>query len=247
MRLASGTITYTRTQRDEIRRVFPRFKVFAATNSLIRASECQPQQVGEGELDTILYVGRINQPKKVGLLIDAFLNAELPAHTKLKIVGSGKDREQLERSLASRGNAAGRVLFLGHVQNHEILRSLYATAFCAVSPGYVGLGAIQTFSFGVPLVLADKEPHAPEVEACREGENTLYFEANNASALASGLEKMWADRAKWLANRQQLAAWTATNYSVEAMVEGFVEAIDAVTGSRCALDEGALINTRDLP
>jgi len=237
MRLASGTITYTRTQRDEVRRVFPRFDVFAATNSLICASECQPQQVGEGELDTILYVGRINPPKKVDLLIDAFLNAQLPAHTKLKIVGSGNDRERLESSLATRANAANRVLFLGHVQNHEILRSLYATAFCAVSPGYVGLGAIQTFSFGVPLILADKEPHAPEVEACHEGENTVYFEANNVISLTTALERMWRDRAKWLAQRSQLAAWTAANYSVEAMVEGFIEAIDAVTGSRCAVDK----------
>jgi glycosyltransferase involved in cell wall biosynthesis len=208
--------------------------MFAATNSLIRINECKPLHATADELDTILYVGRLNAPKKVGLLLEAFGQAKLPAFTKLKIVGSGQEREALEAMLTKWPHVSGRVEFLGHVQNHEILKSLYSKAFCAVSPGYVGLGAIQAFSFGVPLVLADKEPHAPEVEACREGINTLYFEANNAASLTQRLERMWNERAEWLVRREELAAWTANNYSVEAMVEGFVEAIDAVKDRRRA-------------
>jgi glycosyltransferase involved in cell wall biosynthesis len=231
MRLASGTVTYTKTQRDELRRVFPDFSIFSATNSLIKAAECNPINVDIDKLDTIIYVGRINGPKKVQLLVDAFIRAKLPNYVKLKIVGSGQERARIEEGLLSHPPMAGRVQFLGHVQNHEILRSLYSTAFCAVSPGYVGLGAIQSFSFGVPLVLADKEPHAPEVEACSEM-NTVFFESDNASSLTLMLEHLWADRAKWLAKRQELAAWTAEYYSVEAMVEGFVEAISAVKERR---------------
>ena len=229
MRLASGTITYTKTQRDEVRRVFPRFKMFAATNSLIRQIECRPLSIKEGELDTILYVGRLNRPKKVALLLEAFAQARLPTVTKLKIVGSGQEREALEAMLKTMPHIADRVEFVGHVHSFAILRSLYARGFCAVSPGYVGLGAIQTFSFGVPLVLADKEPHAPEVEACRPGFNTLYFEANNATSLSTCMERMWHERAVWLGRRAELAAWTAENYSVEAMVDGFIEAINAVS------------------
>ena len=123
---------------------------------------------------------------------------------------------------------------LGHVHNHDILRSLYGRSFCSVSAGYVGLGAIQSFSFGVPLVLADKEPHAPEVEACKDGINTVRFAADDPDALALVLERMWHERANWLGRREELARWTAQNYSVESMVDGFIEAVDAVSppGSR---------------
>lgn len=231
MRLASGTITYTRSQRDEVKSVFPSLRIFAATNSLISARDCAPLTAAAEELDTVLYVGRLNGPKKVQLLLEAFLEAQLPVTVKLQIVGDGVVRKELEQVVVARG-AGQRVQLLGHVHNHEILRRLYCHSFCAVSPGYVGLGAIQAFSFGVPLVLADKEPHAPEVEACIPGENTVYFEAGSSKALAKTLEKMWLERAAWLSKRERLARWTAQNYSVEAMVEGFVEAIESVSAIR---------------
>jgi glycosyltransferase involved in cell wall biosynthesis len=145
----------------------------------------------------------------------------------LVLVGSGEELPRLQRWVADKG-LSKRVELPGHVHNHGLLRELYGRAFCAVSPGYVGLGAIQAFSMGVPLVLADAEPHAPEREACREGENTVYFKAGDADALAAGLERMWAEREPWLARRRELAKWTARHYSVETMVEGFVEAIDGL-------------------
>jgi glycosyltransferase involved in cell wall biosynthesis len=227
MRLASGTITYTQSQRKEVENVFPRFRLFAATNSLIRASDCVGDCSRLEEMDTIIYVGRLNGPKKPDLLIEGFRRARLPEYVMLKLVGDGDARATLERQILAYG-LQDRVQLLGHVHNYEILKSLYQRSICAASAGYVGLGAIQAFSFGVPLVLADKEPHAPEVEACRVGENTVYFTANDADSLALALEKMWNDRHQWLSRRVGLARWTAENYSVEAMVEGFVEAIDAV-------------------
>jgi glycosyltransferase involved in cell wall biosynthesis len=228
MRLATATITYTRSQREEVRKVFPGLTVFAAPNSLIRACDCDPIPVLMKDLDTIIYVGRLNRSKKPLLLIEGFLRANLPPQVCLKLVGDGPLRADIDASLAVQG-VSGRVSTLGHVTNAEILRSLYSRAFCSVSPGYVGLGAIQSFSFGIPMVLADREPHAPEVEACRAGENTRFFNADDPDSLAFCLEAMWAEREMWLARRGELAAWTARNYSVEIMVDGFIEAIEAVS------------------
>lgn len=228
MRLASATITYTRTQRDEVKKVFPRFLLFAATNSLIRAQDCASSPINSAQLDTVVYVGRLNAPKKPGLLVEAFSKAKLPAHVRLCLVGDGSLRSTLEDQVAKLG-LQSRVQLLGHVHSHEILSSVYSRSFCSVSAGYVGLGAVQSFSFGVPLVLADNEPHAPEVEACKEGENTVFFTANDIDALAATLEKMWAEREFWAQRRPALARWTAENYSVESMVEGFIEAIEAIS------------------
>jgi len=227
MRLATGTITYTRTQRDEVKKLFPSLKVFAAPNSLIRARDCEPRFLEADALTQILYVGRLNAAKKPRLLLEGFRRARLPTQVILTLVGEGSERGALEAMIDEFG-LRERVQLLGHVTDHEILRSLYARCFCSVSAGYVGLGAIQTFCFGVPLVLADGEPHAPEVEACRADENTVFFKANDAQALANTLEKMWEERARWLAGRGRLAAWTAEHYSVETMAEGFLEALQTV-------------------
>ncbi len=227
MRLATGTVTYTRTQRDEVKKLFPSLKVFAAPNSLIRARDCEPRLFEADALTRILYVGRLNAAKKPRLLLEGFRRARLPAQVILTLVGEGAERGVLEAMIEEFG-LRERVQLLGHVTDHEILRSLYARCICSVSGGYVGLGAIQSFCFGVPLVLADGEPHAPEVEACRKGENTVFFPANDAQALATTLEKMWDERAKWLAGRGRLSAWTAEHYSVETMAEGFLEALHAV-------------------
>jgi glycosyltransferase involved in cell wall biosynthesis len=233
MRLATATITYTRTQRDEVRKLFPSLKVFAAPNSLIRARDCEPRFYEADALTRILYVGRLNAAKKPRLLLEGFRRARLPAQVILTLVGEGSERAALE-ALVDEFGLRERVQLLGHVTDHEILGSIYARSICSVSAGYVGLGAIQSFCFGVPLVLADAEPHAPEVEACREGENTVFFLANDAQSLADTLEKMWDGRAKWLAGRSRLAAWTAEHYSVETMADGFLEALDALRPASAA-------------
>ena len=223
MRAASGIITYTNSQKEQLARILPHMHIVSAPNSSVRKTEAVadiPSSIDK--LDTIIYVGRLNPSKKPALLLDGYIKALscLPLHVKLCFVGTGEEISLLEKQVEI-ANIKDRVIFKGHVNDRNILRSLYARAFCSVSPGYVGLSAIQSFSFGVPMVIADNENHAPEIEACSEGVNTVFFSANDVNALSVALIKMWDERRKWCEKRNEIANWTGENYSTDTMVSVF--------------------------
>ena len=229
MRMATAVVTYTTTQRKLLSPMLNGKPIFSAPNSLVSVKDCDPVHVKFEELKRVIYVGRLNTSKKVSLLIEGFARTlnRLPSQVELCVVGDGLERNSL-MSQAEQLGLANRVRFLGHISSHEILRDLYAEAFCSVSPGYVGLSCIQSFSFGVPLLVADKEPHAPEIEACAIGRNTVFFSAGEVDDLAEKLVSLWQERANWLRRRAEISRDIAENYSLERMVTGLVSAIDAV-------------------
>lgn len=243
MRLSSAVLTYTHTQRLQLSRMLPGKAIFTAPNSLVPALDCVPAPGREGELNRVLYVGRLNATKRVDLLVRGFAIAvpKLPPQVELCIVGEGAERSMLETLIKKLG-VVDRVRLLGHISTHDILRELYGRAFCSASPGYVGLSCIQSFAFGVPLLIADKEPHAPEIEACVEGANSVFFRAGDEDDLAAKLGLLWTEREAWFRRRGELSANIAANYSVERMVGGLISAIDSVAPPIEGLREESLLS-----
>jgi hypothetical protein len=83
---------------------------------------------------------------------------------------------------------------------------------------------VQSFSFGVPMIYALDEPHAPEIEAAIDGFNSQSFPADSGSALASALLDFARDRAVWSQRRSRIAADCGRRYSADLMVERILEA-----------------------
>ena len=231
MRLANGVVPYSHTQRSELARYLPAKPLFAAPNSLVPRSRCKVSPTKGDQRTDILFVGRLNASKKARLLFDAFL---LAAHhfgedVRLVFVGDGDGDERAPFALAAQqSKCSARIVFRGHIHNEDFLDTIYATACCSVSPGYVGLSSIQSFAYGVPMLAADREPHSPEIEACREGFNCVYFAANNPVDLADKLCLQWADRVVWRARSEAISATIAQQHSVEVMVDGFSDPLRPV-------------------
>ena len=233
LRSCDGFIAYTESQAELLRERYPWLKVWVAANSCVSSSDCVPVIAESRELNSFLYVGRLVEAKKVRLLLDGFIQAReqslISDSIRLVFVGDGAERPVLE----ARANEAGVsdvVDFKGHVSAVETLRSYYRTAICSVSSGYVGLSATQSFSFGVPMLIADDEFHSPEIEACKEGFNAMFFSSNNANSLAHKLGQMLNFKSEYLVRREVVAAWTQSNYSFEVMRDVFVDAVDGVLG-----------------
>ena len=224
LRLCNGFIAYTESQAQALRERYPFLKVWVAANACVHAKDCVPLQAEIDEVDSILYVGRLVKAKKVRLLLEGFIQARqtgrLPDSIRLVFVGDGAERALL-KSMVDAAGLADRVEFAGHVWDVAKLREYYRRAICSVSPGYVGLSATQSFSFGVPMLVARDEFHSPEIEACQEGFNADFFESDDANALASALEEMNRDKGVWLAKRKNIANWTKSKYSFQAMAESF--------------------------
>jgi len=223
--LADTVVVYTYTQKRELQEKWPKMRIKVAPNSLYAAKEYgfdpDSERVG------FIYVGRIVPEKKVDLLIRAFAKAK-QSHSEiiLHIVGDGPELEEIVR-LVEREELAGSVILHGHVGEVARLRELYKTCVAAVSPGYVGLSATQSFSFGVPMLVADSEPHAPEIEAVEQDFNARFFRSDSVESLATEMRQIYQNRESWHRLGQRISDACRDTYSAESMASGLIQAIEA--------------------
>jgi len=222
--LATGLVAYTESQASELRAKHRHIPVFAAPNALVPQQSCRFD--GDSIRDSVLCVGRLTASKKPLLLMDAFeVFAAQEAHTRLVIVGDGPELDAV-RDRAGTSRFKHRIEVVGRVDDVESLRARYAQAIVSVSPGYVGLSATQTFSFGVPMIVSRDEPHAPEIEAVNEGVNGVFFTTNVVADLAEALRDVVSNAAHWRAAGPAISASCAASYSTEIMASGLIKALE---------------------
>jgi glycosyltransferase involved in cell wall biosynthesis len=227
---ADALIFYDERGREEFLRLgLPQGKLFVADNA-IDVARIRPLSLKySGERKNVLFIGRLIPSKKADLLVEGFARARalLPIDTRLVIVGDGPERGRLA-SLIRVHQISEAVDLVGGVTDDVELAPLFAQSAVCVSPGYVGLSAIHSLAYGVPLLVADTEPHSPEIEVLLPGETGEYFAANNADALANRLVEL-------LAHPQRLAIMgdsgrnlVQEKYSVQHMADVFLQAFDYV-------------------
>ena len=106
------------------------------------------------------------------------------------------------------------------------LKYIYANIIAAVSPGYVGLSAIQALGNGIPILVADDEPHAPEIEVCVEGKTALFFTSGNPEALASVMISCLNNKLHWANCSEELASIIRSKYTIESTGKALVSALE---------------------
>lgn len=222
-RLATGTITYTYTDSAKATKDMPHSKVWVAPNALYKTKDIVAAgHTKSSDRREILYVGRFVTPKKVELLIRGFaLAAASNAELRLRLIGGGPEEPKL-RALATSLGVEDRVVFAGWQDDVNGLREAYSTAFCSVSTGFAGLGLTQSLGFGVPMVVADREPHSPEIELADSG-GVYWFVADAAEALAEALLERW--KCRHMIPLSDVSRSTRERYSAEAMAAGIVGAL----------------------
>ena len=89
-------------------------------------------------------------------------------------------------------------------------------------PSGVGLGVLDAFAAGIPVVTATGEGHGPEFEYLSHGGNSLITDPNPQSLASAVLQAL--DPARNAALRGG-ASRAATRWTVENMVENFTEGI----------------------
>ncbi len=222
-KLASGTISYTYADRAKAEQDLPGAPVWVAPNALYRLAEMTP---GEGaahsDRDEVIYVGRFAPAKKVDLLVRGFAEA---AHEnpiiKLHLIGGGEQEPVLRRLVNSLG-IENRVTFGGWIEEAASLRAAYSRSFCSVSSGFAGLSLTQSLGFGVPMVVADKENHSPEIELSASG-GVHWFSADSAVSLADAILARF--KARGGVPDRDVSEFVRKGYSAEAMAAGIIGAL----------------------
>lgn len=146
-----------------------------------------------GPVPTVLFVGRMDQEKRVDELIRAFaaLPAGLPA--RLELVGDGPERAAWTGLVAQLG-VGDRVRFRGFVSEEDLLEA-YSGAAVFCMPGIAelqSLATLEAMASGTPVVAADAMalPHL-----VRPGRNGWLYPPGDVTELSTRLAALLGDPA----------------------------------------------------
>ncbi len=179
--------------------------------------------VGDGPLG--LFIGSLYPDKRLPFLLDAAraLRERLPGF-ELAVAGAGPLAD-LVRAAATPGSG---VRYLGPVKGQAKADWLVA-ADLMLNPGLVGLGILDAFVAGLPMVTTDCGLHSPEIAYLEDGRNGLMT-PDDAAAYVAGCAALLADAPRLQAVRAAAEA-SGSRYSVEAMAQRYCDGIAAALAS----------------
>lgn len=156
----------------------PTFKIQAQCDS-IKMSELDAlrAELGLGNGPVGLYVGSLYREKRLDFLLEAgaLLAQRLPDF-RLIIIGDGSLRDMIEEA----ANNHVWLHYVGRRINRDKARFL-KLADVILNPGLVGLGILDAFVAGIPIITTDCGIHSPEIDYLRQGENG-FMTANSIKA-----------------------------------------------------------------
>jgi glycosyltransferase involved in cell wall biosynthesis len=226
---AGGCLLYSYLEASEVDRGRTREKAWVAPNALYPRSELG--FVPGLERNLVLYSGRLDSDKNPGLLLEAFRSVAFTDDAPTLCFVGGGALEPVLRRRVDELELGQRVSFLGVIEEAAQLREIYSKAWCAVSPGYCGLSLTQSLGFAVPMVVADNEPHAPEIELAALG-HVEFFRANSAADLARSIATCVYPTDD---ERAALVLFMQEHYSAEAMAAGVIDALSQAPVRRVSL------------
>jgi phosphatidylinositol alpha 1,6-mannosyltransferase len=143
------------------------------------------------EVPTVLFVGRLDQEKRVDDLVRAVASLPRDLPVRLEVVGDGARRREWA-DLASNLGLDGRAVFHGRLTDEEV-RDAYARAdiFCMPSVAELqSLATLEAMAAGLPVVAADAMalPHL-----VRPGENGRLYRPGLVPELAGHLRDLLVD------------------------------------------------------
>lgn len=127
----------------------------------------------------LAYLGGLDGDKRIDFLVAALDElAQAGSNVHLVVGGTGRDADLLKEA-----KARGQVTLLGFVER-QTKALLLRTANAVVSPGRIGLLAVEALAVGRPILTTQWAYHAPEAEYLVEGESR-YSSANTPEAFAT--------------------------------------------------------------
>ena len=92
-------------------------------------------------------------------------------------------------------------------------------------PGLVGLGVLDSFAYGTPMVTTDVPYHSPEIDYLKDGVNGIIVnEAEDVDAYADAVARILTDEV-WRTHLQAGAVEALQTYTIEAMAQRFADGV----------------------
>jgi glycosyltransferase involved in cell wall biosynthesis len=170
---------------------------------------------------TVLYVGRLQQRKRIDNLLRACADLPPNLQPRLWIVGDGPARASLQR-LA--GEIYPRAEFLG-ARHGSDLEPIFSAADLFVLPGTGGLAVQQAMAHALPVIVAEGD--GTQNDLVRPG-NGYLVPAQDLNALTVALRAALSDPRKLRKMGAESFRIVYDEINVEVMVNAFVNTLSAV-------------------
>ena len=176
------------------------------------------------DLPLVICTARLIRACRFDLLIEAQALLSAEGHlVNVLLVGDGPERKALEQMAAERSLS---VAFCGECHDEEVLARLYVAATVTVSPGKVGLTAIHSMTYGVPVITHDDPAHqGPEWEAINPGLTGDFFRRNDARDLANVIRRWTREITPPESVRRACYAVIEAKYNPHAHAEAIKRAV----------------------
>ncbi len=147
---------------------------------------------GRADMPVAICTTRLIRIRRLDLLIDALHSLERAGNpVALILVGDGPERAAL-RSQAERLGV--RVHFEGACYDEHRIAELISASTVTVAPGKVGLTAMHSMVYGVPVIThSDADDQMPEWEAIIPGVTGALFTRDSVESLASAIRDWTRD------------------------------------------------------
>lgn len=190
------------------------------------------------DVPILLYVGRVDPEKKVGLVLRAFADflyrcksnkLDKMSKTLFVIVGDGVDRPRLEEEAKTMGISES-VKFLGRVTGPD-LAELYKTGKVFATASEIetqGIVLIEAAASGLPLIAVDAGAVA---EICKNGENGFLIKPGDVASMSGAIYKLFSDRE--LRKKMSLKSIEiASEHSLDKTIDKFLQIYQKVCYNR---------------
>ncbi|AKJ31871.1 glycosyltransferase [Caldimonas brevitalea] len=176
-----------------------------------------------------LFCGGLHRDKRLEFLFEALrcLHRQCPEF-QLLVIGDGSCRHQVVQAAAQ----DRRIHYLGPLFGHD-KAVCFRLAQLFLCPGLVGLGILDAFAAGLPLVTTDLPIHSPEIDYLQHGVNGWMTPHDPQAYADAVLDLLHAPVRRQALGQQALV--DAGRHSIDAMAERYADGI-----LRCLTSPGSV-------
>jgi glycosyltransferase involved in cell wall biosynthesis len=220
LRALDGVIAYSRRGAEEYR-ALGLHPVYVAHNAVSpRPQQAPPERVLHPDrVPTVLFVGRLQERKRLDILLRACASLATRLQPRLVIVGDGPARtefEALAREIYPRAEFAG-------AQHGPALAPHFAAADLFALPGTGGLAVQQAMGHGLPVIVAQGDGTQDDLV---RPENGWQVPPGDQAAFTAALQQALADLPRLRQMGAESYRIVAEEINLEAMVAAFVRALN---------------------
>ena len=239
-REAAGYFAYTNGVRDflvangvERNRVFVlhntidieahrrQFEALRDTREALRAS------LGPADARLLLYVGRVNASKRLGLLSAAVRELRRHDQRYRLILAGGGDPGTIS---ALRNELGDGFDYRGVLVEAADLAPLFVACDAFVLPGLLGLAPLTAMCYDLTPIVIESAAHGPEIEYFDAANAVIAPAGTDAAGYADHIRGLLDDQPRW--QQMRAAAWPSIRHlTIESMAREFIKGVTSILQS----------------